>query len=144
MFSSSSSSTWRVLGGGRFLASGQTNLVAMFARLDHAGDYPVVVSRRDELDLFIKCGIATSVFAVLAHVAYGRWRAGDIKAISSFVMMLLGGYFSANWVAMAASGEALASPGVEAGMCLGYELYAFIIELFISTFKFTITSLFIK
>ena len=49
-------------------------------------------------------------------------------------MAVLSLFFLLTWISCTATGRALASPGIEAGVCAGYEVYAFVME-FVYLFK---------
>lgn len=104
------------------------NMFQVFATAAQISEYPRAQDRQRECPtLFFQGAVFATLVGVLSHVLYKRF-SDDVKAVSSFAMMAMGTYFGICWFYMMAEGRYLASPGFEAGMCMGYEIYAFVME----------------
>ena len=105
------------------------NTYHVFNTIQHISEYPRAPDRERECPtLFFQGAIFASLLGVSSHLFYKVLKGGDIKNDSSFAMMMMGAYFLASWVTMNWNGTYFASPGFEAGMCMGYEIYAFLME----------------
>ncbi len=105
------------------------NMYKVFSELAHVSEYPRAADRERECPtLFFQGAVFATLLGTLSHLAYGYLTKADVKATSSFAMAMMGVYFGASWVSMILNGRYFASPGFEAGMCMGYEIYAFLME----------------
>ncbi|QDZ21092.1 hypothetical protein HOP50_05g36200 [Chloropicon primus] len=106
------------------------NMHEVFGRILHISEYPraEAADRHRELAIFFEGAVFATLLGIGSHYVYGRITKQDVKTVSSFAMMAMGTYFFASWVSMMYDGRYLVSPGFEAGMCMGYEVYAFIME----------------
>lgn len=105
------------------------NTFEVFRTISHISEYPRASDRERECPtLFFQGAIVSSLLGIFSHLFYKLFTGGDVKKDSSFAMMMMGAYFLASWVSMNLDGSYYASPGFEAGMCMGYEVYAFLME----------------
>ena len=81
------------------------NAAQVLGEILHVSEYPRAADRLRECPLlFFEGSIFASLLGVVSHIVYGAVTKKDVKAVSSFAMMLMGTYFWISWLAMTVDG----------------------------------------